>query len=114
MISKYGNLIRNAKDLNSKGYVVDHIISVADGYSHDGKQTPWSMLCHPANLQVLSSADNNYKGGGSEMSPAKLEVAIRQFSKRHGTVLIPIDTTSLESVRMKYSAMGLTKQGATS
>jgi hypothetical protein len=63
------------------------------------------MSYHPANLQVIPALDNTQKGSESWMSLSELDKSIRQFNKRHGTVLIPIDTAALESVQRKYSAI---------
>ena len=105
MAGRYGHPIRGAENLNVAGHEVDHILSVYDGFDKHGRQTPWAMLCHPANLQVITAEENLSKGRVSDISPKHLMTAIREFNRKHGTVLVPVDSATLTAVRDKYSAM---------
>jgi hypothetical protein len=106
MVSKYGHLIGNAEKINEFGYEVDHILTVRDGFDRKGRQVPWQMLCHPANLQALQRSENLAKGNKSEITPAELGLRIRQFNREYGTVLIPVDANTLISIAKKYRALG--------
>jgi hypothetical protein len=112
MVAKYGHLIDNSEKLNEYGYVVDHMLSLRDGFGDGVNQIPWQMLCHPANLQVLSAFNNTSKGADSSISSATLEKRISQFNLANGTVLIPIDTSVIQSLVRKYQSMASHRRAA--
>lgn len=123
-IRHYTNVIykRYSKLLDPTGlrgidFHIDHKLSVYDAYNSVDRPIPWQLICHPANLELLSNDENYLKGSRSSFSPKQLLKAIKVFDRTHGTVFLPIEigvdrelyeyaykTTAQETVEEKIKA----------
>lgn len=91
----YGPLI-DPEGKRSLHYHVDHIYSVSDGWSKLCKDKkmfvpreqpmPLHLICHPANLQMLTISQNVHKGRRSAYTVKELKHAIKKFEELHGEV----------------------------
>lgn len=92
---RFGHLIDPEK-VRSPEFHVDHMFSVTDGWSKLCKASrtfeqrqhpvPLRIICHPANLRMLTNSQNVHKGGRSALTLKELEFEIAKFESLHGEV----------------------------
>lgn len=92
---RFGHLIDPEK-VRSPEFHVDHMFSVTDGWSKLCKVSrtfeqrkhpvPLRIICHPANLRLLTNSQNVHKGGRSALTLKELDHAITKFESLHGEV----------------------------
>lgn len=86
MFKKWKQVI-DPHDLKSKGYHVDHILSVRDACLAFRSPLRLVLVCHPANLQMLTPAANRSKNGRSDVSLSELKRCIRAFEATYGKAI---------------------------
>lgn len=90
--------IIDPKNLRSAAFHLDHMVSRYDGFSRYSKPVDLRLICHPANLKIVSSKENLVKNKKSSLSISRLKRRIRKFESTHGVVQFP-DNYEYEIVR---------------
>lgn len=73
---------------------LDHQFAVASGYYkfEDSEYVPrerpiaLTIMCHPANLKLMTATSNVRKGSTNRFSLGKLKKRIKEFAKEHGDI----------------------------
>lgn len=86
MFKKWSHVV-DPNGLKSKGYHVDHMLSVRDACLAFSRPLRLTLVCHPANLQMLTPASNRSKNGKSAVSLAELKRRIRAFEDTYGKAI---------------------------
>ena len=104
----YGRLI-DPENKRSLHYHVDHIFSVSDGWSKLCKKQrmfvprkepiPLRIICHPANLQLLTLRQNVHKGRRSAYTMKELKAAIAKFESVYGEVFSEAEKDNQRDLR---------------
>jgi len=81
--------ILDPKGIRSWDYQLDHCLSVIDGYRKYTAPLSLGILCHPANLKLVTRATNARKQHRSSVTLTQLKKRIRAFEDKHGKVEFP-------------------------
>jgi hypothetical protein len=73
---------RGKSSRGNKGYHVDHIISLLQGFGYK-QPLPLHIVCHPANLAVIPAADNLKKSASVVITKAALLQRIKVMETTH-------------------------------
>ena len=88
---KYYKVI-DPKNMRGKHYHLDHIFSIKRGRTHFKKGLlNLKLICHPANLRIISAEENMNKGSRSDHSLKALKNKIATFESIYGKVIFPKD-----------------------
>lgn len=88
ILNKYKHIIDPDAKLDS-GYELDHMLSLHDAFTKSKKgPIDLKIVCHPANLNVITAERNRTKGSTSE-GVSTLKDRIAEFDKKHGFVKFP-------------------------
>jgi hypothetical protein len=102
MVEKYFSEKEKQK-LKTKKFEVDHIVSIYEAFNRGINPLPWQIVCHPANLQVLTREANLIKGRNSDLSPIELINDIKLFEKENGKVPLPIHSVPIPKYLAKFA-----------
>lgn len=111
--SEYQSVL-DPSGLRSKDYHLDHAYSRHKGFNRKLGPLPLTLLCHPANLKLISASDNLAKHKKSSLTLRELRGAVKEFNKHYGRVEFPEYYQSLSfepSKKTSKSREGLTILG---
>lgn len=74
------------KNLRSKGYHLDHMLSVRDASFRYTKPLRIRLVSHPANFEMLTGLQNRSKNSKSTLTLTQLKRRIRLFEDKYGPV----------------------------
>lgn len=81
--------ILDHKSNKGNGWELDHMLSLSDAYVKSSKgPINLKVVCHPANLQMLTSKENKRKGSSS-VGVSTLSQRIAEFEAKYGVVDFP-------------------------
>lgn len=72
---------------------IDHKLSIYEAFHNKSGIIAWQYVCHPCNLQIITSEENQIKGPNSCISSQDLFSRIRLFKQTHGKVTLPMKDT---------------------
>lgn len=102
MCFQYSTVVDPLKQ-KGKHYHVDHRLSIYDAFNAGDVPLPWQMVCHPANLVLISSSKNRGKGASSSIGPNELKKEIARFEVEHGAVRLPVIVGENKAGRFIYN-----------
>lgn len=95
--------ILDPEKLKGSGWELDHMLSINDAFCKSSKgPINLKIVCHPANLQLLTTKSNRKKGSSST-GVATLTQRIAEFDAIHGAVEFP------EQLRYDYRLTPISK-----
>lgn len=81
--------VLDPKGIRGWDHQLDHCLSVIDGYRKYDKPMSLGVLCHPANLKLVTRIANARKQHKSSLTLTQLKKRIRVFEGIHGKVKFP-------------------------
>ena len=109
IFKKYKSTFTN-HDLRGKNFELDHIFSVHSGYTHEEGMISLKVLCHPANLKIITSLKNNAKRMNNGHTLEELKLKIKMYNKKYNKVVFPSHYNYCNDERLELPK-GLTIMG---